>query len=212
MTTTPDEGYIKFQAAYEKTEPFSAAELAKLMQYRQACYALGLIGTYSDGIGYGNISQRINDTDSFYISGSATGHFAELEEVHFARVTQIDIDRNTVYCDGPIVASSESMSHAVLYQHSSSINAVIHIHHLGLWEMLMHRVPTTPASAPYGSPEMAMAIIGLLEQSSLKEERIFVMEGHREGVFVFGNTLAEAFDHLRGWYEKWKRSVGKKRG
>lgn len=206
MTSSPDEGYIKFQAEYVKTGPFPATELAELIPYRQACYEIGLIGAYPDGVGYGNISQRISGTNSFLISGSATGNYPELSAKHFARVTQIDINRNTVYCDGPVIASSESMSHAVLYQQSTAINAVIHVHHLGLWETLMHKIPTTPASAPYGSPEMALAIIDLLKESRLHHEGAFVMEGHREGLFVFGPGLPEAFGHLERLYEEWGKA------
>ena len=62
----------------------------------------------------------------------------------------------------------------------------------GLWEFLLHKVPTTDAGAPYGSPEMARSIIRLLRETDLREQKIFVMEGHPEGIFSFGETLEAA--------------------
>ena len=57
--------------------------------------------------------------------------------------------------------------------------------------------PTTAADAPYGSPEMVHSIKELLQNTSLPAERIFVMEGHEEGIFAFGKDLAEAFEILQ---------------
>jgi len=151
-----------------------------------------LIGAYDNGIGYGNISQRWNAEGQFMISGSMTGHLQQLSSAHFTLITKVDIDQNTVYCEGPIIASSETMSHAVIYQECQEIQGVIHVHHAALWKTLLNKVPTTDASATYGSPEMAYSIIDLLKKGDLKEKKIFVMKGHLEGIFVFGSSLEEA--------------------
>ncbi|MCB0635186.1 MAG: class II aldolase/adducin family protein [Lewinella sp.] len=193
---TPDEGYIKFQASWTEAQPFSWPSLDELNHWRNACYEAGWIGAYSDGIGFGNISRRLGDTDAFYISGSATGNFARLGAEHYALVTEVDAPRNTLHCRGPVIASSESMSHAVIYRALPWVNGVIHIHHLALWEQLLHRVPTTDAAAPYGSPEMAASITHLIHTTDLPESRLFVMEGHREGIFAFGDTLEAAFRRI----------------
>jgi ribulose-5-phosphate 4-epimerase/fuculose-1-phosphate aldolase len=84
------------------------------------------------------------------------------------------------------------MSHAVFYQESPLINGVIHVHSQALWEKLLHQVPTTDASATYGSPEMAYSIIQLIQETDLLTQKILVMEGHPEGIFVFGADLEEA--------------------
>jgi hypothetical protein len=63
----------------------------------------------------------------------------------------------------------------------------------------MHKVPTTDASAPYGSPEMVESIRQLLVDTDLKACKIFVMEGHEEGIFTFGADLAEAMAVLRSY-------------
>jgi ribulose-5-phosphate 4-epimerase/fuculose-1-phosphate aldolase len=188
----PEEGYIKFQAQWNKTAPLPWAALAELDHWRNRMYEAGLIGAYPDGIGFGNISRRWKATDQFMISGSATGNHQQLNANHYALVTGVDIDRNSLQCEGPILASSESMSHAVIYRACPEVQAVIHVHHLQMWEDLLHQVPTTDASATYGSPEMAYSIIKLLHDTDLRSSRLFVMEGHREGIFAFGTSLEEA--------------------
>ncbi|MBK7872405.1 MAG: class II aldolase/adducin family protein [Saprospiraceae bacterium] len=191
-----DEGYIKFQAKWEKAQSLSLERLENLIFWRDILYQKGLVGVYENGIGYGNISQRWNAQGQFIISGSMTGHLQTLSKEHFTLVTKVNIAKNTVWCEGPIIASSETMSHAVIYQECPEVESVMHVHHIKLWEKLLHKVPTTNASATYGSPEMAYSIIELLQKTDLRKQKIFVMEGHPEGIFVFGESLKEAADIL----------------
>lgn len=197
-----EEGYIKFKAIWEKAPIPELAVLPDLQFWRAEMHRLGLIGVYENGIGYGNISCRLDEQGTFLVTGSATGNLPVLGAEHFTIVTGFDVARNTIRCTGPIIASSESMSHAVIYRHCPEANGVIHVHHARLWSFLLHRVPTTAESATYGSPEMAGSIIYLLKNTNLKQERIFAMQGHPEGVFSFGSTLREAADILRVWMAK----------
>lgn len=195
-----DEGYIKFNAHWVKTEPFPFENLKELDQYRQKLYRLQLIGAYDNGIGFGNISciaPSDSDTQAFYITGSTTGNFPILDNNHYALVQSFNIAKNELHCQGPIIASSESMSHGVIYQHCPEVKAVIHIHHLGMWKQFMHQLPTTDAKASYGSPEMAYSIIDLLDHSNLRQVKAFIMQDHEEGIFAFGETLKEAFDVIK---------------
>lgn len=194
-----DEGYIKFQADWTRTSPLSDPRLADLQIWRDRLYDLGLIGAYPDGIGFGNISCRYDDEGRFLISGSATGNLPRLTAGHYALVTEVDIDANRLRCEGPVIASSESMSHAVIYRECPWVNGVIHVHNLALWERLLYRAPTTDDSATYGSPEMAYSIIDLLQTTNLPEVKLFVMAGHREGIFSFGRNLDEAGEVLLDW-------------
>jgi hypothetical protein len=191
-----DEGYIKFQADWAKTTPLPDSAIQELNTYRQLMYNNKLIGAYDNGIGFGNISQRVGTNRQFYISGSATGNFQQLDASHFALVTAVNIDQNKLNCRGATIASSESMSHAVIYETCEWVNAVIHVHHLELWKKLLFNVPTTPKSVSYGSPEMAYSIIDLLVNSTAQQERIFAMAGHEEGIFVFAETLEVAAQHV----------------
>ena len=191
-----DEGYIKFRAEWTETAPLEFRTIAELNTCRQTLYEAGLVGAYANGIGYGNVSQRWNAAGQFIISGSKTGLVAETTEKHYSKVLSFDLDCNQLVCEGPVIASSESMSHAVIYQECPNINSVIHVHHLGLWKDLLYKVPTTDETATYGSPEMAYSIIDLLNNSNLKEQRIFVMAGHEEGIFVFGENMDDALNSI----------------
>jgi ribulose-5-phosphate 4-epimerase/fuculose-1-phosphate aldolase len=184
-----DEGYIKFQAYWQRAPALPVALLKDIIYWRDILHQQKLIGVYPNGIGYGNISQRWKEGNQFIISGSATGHLVNISAKDFTLVTKVDIAQNTVWCEGPIIASSETMSHAVIYETCPAVHAVIHLHHLKLWEKLLHHIPTTDASATYGSPEMAYSIIKLLQTTDLQKQEIFVMEGHPEGIFIFGERL-----------------------
>lgn len=197
-----DEGYIKFQANWKQRSPYSTPELPPLIRWRQACYAKNWIGMYDNGIGFGNISVRTAEPDHFYITGSATGGLQQIDENHIARVERVDATQNLLWCTGPIIASSESMSHAAIYQRLAWVKGVIHIHHLAFWKAALHQVPTTEASAPYGSPEMVVSIQHLLDTTDLPNSKLFVMEGHEEGIFAFGKDLAEAFQVLNDNFER----------
>ena len=197
-----DEGYIKSQADWKTAPPLPAADLREINRYRQRLYGRGLIGAYPNGIGYGNISGRYSKGGLFIISGSKTGNLESLDERHYALVSEVRPRDNYLRCEGPVIASSESMSHAAIYDYCPEVQAVIHIHHLEMWQRLMHRVPTTDASAPYGSPEMVDSIRQLLRDTKLREQRVFVMEGHEEGVFTFGESFAAAERVLIDWLEE----------
>jgi ribulose-5-phosphate 4-epimerase/fuculose-1-phosphate aldolase len=186
------EGYIKFKAEWEKSPAMPLRYFKKLNTWRNQLYNLGLIGAYPDGIGYGNLSERFDKKGSFLITGSATGKYDVLTSAHYCLVSKVFIEENRLVCHGPVIASSESMSHAVLYKEIKDIKGVIHVHHSGLWNHLLHKVPTTEESIAYGTPEMAYQIIHLLHATELKEKKIFVMAGHEDGIFTFGKTLDEA--------------------
>lgn len=190
-----DEGYIKFNSRWVETPAYPGEDFHELIMARQQLFEAGLIGAYPSGIGFGNISLRHSipdNLDAFYISGSATGNLPQLTSAHFALVTKVDIEKNALECNGPIIASSESMSHAVIYRECPEVQAVAHIHDFTMWQELLHKVPTTDSAATYGTPEMADSIIYLLRTTNLKQTKLFVMEGHEEGVFAFGKSLEEA--------------------
>lgn len=183
-----DEGYIKFQCNWKPSPALEEEAIRSINACRQRLYQLGLIGAYENEIGYGNISQRLTG-DRFIISGSATGNIPVLDKSHYSIVYQVDVAKNEVHCEGPIKASSESMSHAIIYKENPNIQAVIHVHHLEMWQKLLHCVPTTAANVSYGTPEMAAEIVRLMQESNLLEKKLFVTAGHKEGIFTFGERL-----------------------
>jgi len=190
-----DEGYIKFHCNWIKAEPLSINQLLQINKWRDTLYNLGYIGAYNNGIGFGNISIRCTNR-TFIITGSATGGFKTLNENHYVLVDDYNHQQNSITCTGPIKASSESLSHAVIYECSHETNAVIHLHNLDMWEKLIHKVPTTREDIPYGTPEMANEIKRLFEITNVGTEKIIAMAGHQEGIIVFGKTLDEAGEIL----------------
>lgn len=192
---TRDEGYIKFHCEWEKKNPLPEGETAELIACRQKLYNMGLIGMYEDGIGFGNVSVLRKD-GCFAITGSGTGGKRKLSGEDISLVTRTVIDENRLYCEGPVRASSESMTHDAVYRSSPETTAVIHIHSHKIWDALLNKVPTTPPEVLYGTPEMAYSIMRLMKEGPLSEEKVLVMAGHPEGVLSFGKNLDEAFDRL----------------
>jgi len=190
-----DEGYIKFNCKRIPSDDIPLDKVVDLNVWRKIMYDKGLIGMYPDGIGFGNISIRC-DENSFLISGTATGGIPDLDKSNYSLVTDYNLQTNSLICKGPINASSESLTHALIYESSPSTNAVIHIHNLDLWKRLMHKVPTSNEQVPYGTPEMANEIKRLFEETSLSNEKIIVMGGHEEGIISFGKNLEEAANVL----------------
>ena len=90
------------------------------------------------------------------------------------------------------MASSESLTHAAVYESDPAARAVIHCHSMKLWSALLDKAPTTPKEVAYGTPEMAQAVRQLFNNTDVKARRIFVMAGHDGGVMTFGKDLREA--------------------
>ncbi len=197
-----DEGYIKFKCIWDQGDfDFPESLWQALSQWRSKLYALSLVGAYDNGIGFGNISGRTQG-QQFIITGSATGGKEELSQADYALVTRYRIDQNQVESTGQTKASSETMTHAALYESSPDIQAVIHVHHQGLWDKLRGEIPTTDEDVAFGTPDMAREIIRLYHQSDLPQTKILVMGGHQEGLIAFGQDLDEAGDVLLRFYSE----------
>jgi L-ribulose-5-phosphate 4-epimerase len=187
-----ENGYIKYNCKWIKSGPLSESEIKNLNRWRTRLYDLKLIGAYENGIGYGNLSLRIGDSNQFIITGSNTGQLAQLNNNHYTRVLTHDINNNKLTCEGPIKASSESLTHAAIYAAKPGVNGVIHVHSLSLWQKLIDKVPTTSREVEYGTPEMAAEMTRLLSEAPVDDKGIMVMGGHEEGIITFGTTVDEA--------------------
>jgi L-ribulose-5-phosphate 4-epimerase len=185
-----EEGVIKFNCNWTKGEAPDENLIARLDTWRDRLYDLSLIGEI-EGIGYGNISLRANK-DHFIITGSGTGTIQKLQQEHYTTVTGFDPDKNSIETTGPIIASSESLTHAAIYSHLPEAGAVFHIHHAGLWKKLLELLPFTSTDVPYGTPAMAYEVNRLLDIKEIRESGIFAMGGHQDGIIAFGNTTDEA--------------------
>ncbi len=188
-----DEGVIKFGSNWKKEEALPEVRIKELIQIRKKLFDLNLIGVYPDGIGYGNLSLLLEPEKQFVISGSQTGHLSEVTPQHFSLVTSYSVARNQINCRGPIQASSESLTHAMIYETFMGVKAVIHVHSPLLWKQMLNKVPTTGTQIAYGTPQMAREIKRLADETDLRQSKILVMAGHEDGIITFGKNLDEAF-------------------
>lgn len=212
-----DEGIIKFNVAdFQKTCALDDKLLVKINPIRQRLYQLNLIGQYEDiNIGYGNISTRLMQSSpltgvlsnmdlspkqiSFVISGTQTGHLAQLTGEHYTCVRSIDIGRNAISTIGPIMASSESLTHGAIYQSQPKINAVIHFHNANIWQGMLHdNLIHTSSTTPYGTVEMAYEVMQKIGSNS---KGYLAMAGHEDGVVTYGENLNEALDICLNLYQ-----------
>lgn len=185
-------GSVKFGCDHVVTELPPSLLLDELNACRRALIRMGVMGVDEKGIGFGNISARDAASGHFYITGSATGANPDLTPADYARVTSYDFANNWLRCEGVIVASSESLTHAAVYEADPSIGAVIHAHSAKLWRELIDAAPTTSAKVDYGTPGLAFEVQRLFRESDLAERKLFVMAGHVDGFVTFGANISEA--------------------
>jgi ribulose-5-phosphate 4-epimerase/fuculose-1-phosphate aldolase len=185
--------YVKFTYECTRAEIASFDQLAELNECRRKLHELRLIGVDSNGIGFGNLSTRDGATGNFYVTGSATGGLAELTLADCVRVVAYDFEHNWLRYEGAAIPSSESLTHAAIYQADPMVSAVIHCHDSVLWATLLGRVATTAQAAAYGTPQMAYEIIRLFDSADARTRKIFVMAGHKGGIVAFGENFEDAF-------------------
>ncbi len=197
--TKIDEGVIKFKCNWEKKAPPKIP--TELIEARNFAFQKKWIGwDKKHNVGYGNISLRYENSNQFFISGSQTGNIEIASADHFAFVEKFDIAKNEVFCYGMTKASSESLTHAALYLADNNIKAVLHIHNNELWKKIKFSIPTTPYNIPYGTPEMAKAIMDLFYKYNMKFKTI-AMAGHEGGLISFGKNLQEAILKMEKLFE-----------
>ncbi len=192
-----DEGYIKFESDWRKTEALDNAEIESLIRWRRPLYDAGLIGYYEEhGIGFGNLSVRAGAEGQFIISGTQTGQLPDPGAEHYALVKDYDIEQNRVTSIGAYEASSESMTHAAIYELGPDIAAVVHVHSEALWAGLKGSAATTDADVAFGTPEMAREFRRLFRETDFKMTGIAVMAGHEAGLVSTGSNLQEAAERI----------------
>jgi L-ribulose-5-phosphate 4-epimerase len=201
-------GSVKFKCEQVQRDIVPFRAFAELNTYRTKLLDLGLIGVDANGIGFGNVSIRDTDTSCFYITGAGTGRILELTPTDYARVVAYDFAENWLRCEGSTVASSESLTHAAVYESDPTVFSVIHFHDTELWAAILDKVPTTPKGVEYGTPEMAYAVRSLFDTTDVKSGKLFVMAAHAGGVVTFGKHLPEAFGIIERAKGKGQRANG----
>lgn len=203
--SVPDEGYIKYTCRFTEADlPVQVPEI--LLACRDQLYDMQCIGMYPDGIGYGNISMRIGESQQFIISGTQTGNKYPIQPADFCLVTDVMLAENTVVGTGRIQPSSESMTHAACYLADPNIQVVLHIHHAGMWHYYKYKCPTVSDQIAYGTPEMATAVMSLIACG--QPSGCIIAAGHTDGIFIYGNTPQDAMQLCLQLFYNWSANNG----
>ena len=189
-------GVVKFRCEHVVADLAPFAGFDELNACRCKLLQLRMIGVDANGIGFGNLSVRAGDTNEFYITASGSGGRAQLSLDGYAKVTGYEFAQNWIRCEGRAVASSESLTHAAIYESDPQIRAVIHCHDAGLWKQLLEHAPATSATVEYGTPAMALEVKRLFDHTPVREQQAFAMAGHADGIVAFGTNVEEAFAAL----------------
>lgn len=196
-TIQHDDGYIKFKSICEKAVAVPQDKIIDINYWRTMLWQEEFIGEYKDThVGYGNISIRDKE-DSFLISGTQTGKHTVLSETQYALVTAWNYEQNTVRYSGCIKPSAEALTHAAIYDLSPYYQAVIHAHDKDIWNHYKGILPTTSTGTEYGTTELAKEITALYATSNLAQKKIIIMEGHTDGIIIFGHSIVEAVRVLK---------------
>ena len=204
MSNSSD-GYVKYTVEHTITPAMDIPHWAEINDARTQLYQMGLVGGHPNGVGFGNISVRLQGNE-FIISGTATGALPVLDSGKFCLIKSFDLEKNYVVAMGPVKPSAESMTHGAVYKSSSGANCVIHIHSRRIFDgMVRDCCSSTPGDATYGSPEIALAVEKCIRELGKDEGRI-VMLGHDEGVIAYGPSVERAFALVQELYDKYRGS------
>lgn len=203
---TEREGVTRYRLEYSPSAPLPRAWLAELEAWRTILWRLGLIGldpARYEGVGYGNVSQRLPPFDAppgarrFAISGTQTGGQAALGPEQYAIVAAYSPHDNRVTAEGPVAPSSEALTHGMLYDLDARLRFVFHVHAPEIWRSAARlRLPVTDPAAGYGTPAMAEAVRALFVRGALASPGVFVMGGHEDGVIACAERADAAGDVL----------------
>ncbi|HSJ49487.1 MAG TPA: class II aldolase/adducin family protein [Gammaproteobacteria bacterium] len=192
-----DEGVIKFQLQFTPGSLPDGLPLAELIAWQRIMQKLGLLGRDPDrygGLAYGNLSLRL-ENNGFVISASQCADRPRPTAKDYCLVTAWDCARNRLVAQGPAHPSSESLTHAALYDAEPTIGCIIHGHSPEIWQRREAlRLASTRPEVAYGTPAMASEMVRLYREHGFRGRGTLAMGGHQDGIVSFGRTCDEA-----GW-------------
>jgi hypothetical protein len=184
-----EEGVIKYQLDFTPGQPLDASSLADLIAWQRIMRDLGLLGrdpARYGGLAYGNLSVRVAG-NGFVISASQAADQAQPTAQDYCLVTAWDCTGNRLVAQGPARPSSESLTHAALYDADPAIGCIIHGHSPEIWQK---REPlglnSTSPEVAYGTPAMASEMARLYREHGFGGQGALAMGGHQDGIVGFG--------------------------
>lgn len=206
MSAARSEGAVRFEVRHE-TRPLEErvhGETARVLSaWREILANLRLLGqdpARYEGLGYGNVSARVGPFGDvargrrrFLVTGTQTAAVAHATLREYCLVEAWDLEGNRVTSAGLVAPSSESLTHAALYDASPAVRVVLHAHAPELWRQARALgLPVTHPDAANGTPAMALEAQRLYRDGTFASTRVAAMGGHEDGVLAFGGTAAEA--------------------
>ena len=210
------EGVIRFELEH-RTAPLEPRELAAtaavLAAWREVLARLRLVGrdpARYEGLGYGNLSARVGPFGDvgrgrrrFLVTGTQTGGRRHVTLTDFALVEQWDLVRNRVVSSGSLEPSSESLTHAAIYDIAPAARAVFHVHAPEIWRAAASLgIPVSRPEAQNGTTAMALEVQRLHRESTFASTGILAMGGHEDGVLAVGRTPPEAGEVLVRYFAR----------
>jgi hypothetical protein len=190
------EGVIRYNSTYLPGTSVEGCQAEELLACWHLAREYGWIGEDDSGVGYGNLSQRDpHAPTTFLITGTQTSHYKTLTAEKLSHVLECDIHGNRVVCSGPVQASSETLTHAAVYNADESVHFVLHIHNRYLWHKLQVDHPITAENLCYGTPELALAVTRLVQK--VPPLNAIVMLGHENGIVVYSKNSDELIEWMQ---------------
>jgi ribulose-5-phosphate 4-epimerase/fuculose-1-phosphate aldolase len=202
MSSTHGEGVVRFAVKHRESrldERVLGETARTLAAWRSVLAHLRLLGrdpARYEGLGYGNVSARVGPFGDvargqrrFLVTGTQTAGSAHATLREFCLVESWDLGGNAVTSTGLVGPSSESLTHAALYDASPAIRVVLHAHAPELWRQArVLGLPATDPSAANGTPAMAREVARLYREGTFASTRVAAMGGHEDGVIAFGES------------------------
>src|SRR5579862_7732757 len=189
------DGVIKFRVEHETEVCCNEPDIAELTKWRKKLRAAGLVGqdiTRYGGLGFGNLSKRMED-GTILITASQTGRLDTLTPEHYARITDFDPDQNLVWSKGVNPPSSETMTHLAVYGSIQAVQFVFHVHCPEIWNARDDLgITDTDPAVECGTVEMFYEVRRLLKFRENYPRGILAMGGHADGLLAWARTADEA--------------------
>lgn len=196
---TEIEGLRKYKLEHLKLDLEELSKVAvKIESIRKKLYSRKYIGTDNTGQSYGNISMKLSNSNIFVISSTQTGFKTTTSLNDYSLIFDYDLEQFTTKAFGLKEPSSETLTHACVYDCDNSISAIIHIHDFRLWEKMINSCcHNVTAEVPYGTAEMTIETRKIVNDRNRKDQNdIFAMAGHHGGIVSYGCNLNDAYDNI----------------
>lgn len=195
MTPFDTEGVIKYQLVFQPGPRLPSHGVQDLCRWQKQLQQHGLLGrdpTRYGGLAFGNLSRRLA-AGGFIITASQQADCANPGPDHYAHVTNWHCAENRLVATGPAKPSSESLTHAALYDVDPRIGVIFHAHSPLLWQRRDQLgLASTANNIAYGTPAMATEVARLYQAHAFDGHGALTMGGHEDGILSFGRTVDEA--------------------